>query len=35
MNTISILAIALVIYLFGGYVDPPNEDPPGTDHYHE
>jgi len=25
MSAISILAMTMVIYLFGGYVDPPNE----------
>ena len=35
MNTIAVLAMALVIYLFGGYVDPPNESRPSTGHCHE
>jgi hypothetical protein len=30
MSTILILALALVIYLFGGYVDRPNQDRRGT-----
>jgi hypothetical protein len=33
MNTISILAMALIIYLFGGYADAPSDQRPGTGHY--